>query len=198
MNEAYLQSNTTASGDEVYTPFYAVEPLLKYIPKDWVIWLPFDEEWSAFYQLFTENGYKVIRSCLSEGKDFFLYEPDEHYDIIVSNPPFSLKDAILERLYQLEKPFCILLPANSIHGQSRFRLFKKGLELLILDKRVNYHTWGDMQHYKEGNHFGSIYFCRNLLPSQIEFAELTPYQRALSNENIDTSDMLGYEQLTLF
>ena len=71
LNIGYLTSDRTETGDEVYTPFYAVEPLLKYIPKDKVIWCPFDEEWSAFYQLFTENGYKVIRSSIVEGQDFF-------------------------------------------------------------------------------------------------------------------------------
>jgi hypothetical protein len=37
INKGILQANTTVEGDEVYTPFYAVEPLLKYIPKDWTI-----------------------------------------------------------------------------------------------------------------------------------------------------------------
>ena len=52
INIGYLTSDRTASGDEIFTPFYAVEPLLKYVPKDKVIWMPFDEEWSAYYQLF--------------------------------------------------------------------------------------------------------------------------------------------------
>lgn len=83
INKGYLTSDRTASGDEVYTPFYAVEPLVKYIDKDKIIWCPFDEEWSAFYQLFKEKGYRVIRSSFNEGQDFFTYEPDEHYDIII-------------------------------------------------------------------------------------------------------------------
>lgn len=70
LNIGYLTSNRTASGDEVYTPFYAVEPLLEFIPKDKTIWCPFDEEWSAFYQLFAENEYRVIRSSITEGQDF--------------------------------------------------------------------------------------------------------------------------------
>lgn len=54
MNKGYLTSDRTASGDEVYTPFYAVEPLLKYILKNKVIWCPFDEDWSSFNQLFKD------------------------------------------------------------------------------------------------------------------------------------------------
>ena len=30
LNVGYLTSDTTASGDEMYTPFYAVEPLVKH------------------------------------------------------------------------------------------------------------------------------------------------------------------------
>ena len=119
INIGYLTCDRTANGDEVFTPFYAVEPLLKYVPKDKVIWMPFDEEWSAYYQLFTKNGYKCIRSSLAEGQDFFTYEPEEHYDIIISNPPFSKKDEVLKRLDELGKPFMILLPTNSLQGQKR-------------------------------------------------------------------------------
>lgn len=100
-----MTCDKTSAGDEVFTPFYAVDPLLKYIPKDNVIWCPFDGVWSAFYQTFKNNGYKVIRSDIENGRDFFKYEPESHYDIIVSNPPFSKKDKILNRLDELGKPF---------------------------------------------------------------------------------------------
>ena len=34
INIGYLTANRTSSGDECYTPFYAVEPLLEFLPKD--------------------------------------------------------------------------------------------------------------------------------------------------------------------
>jgi hypothetical protein len=49
MNTAYLQSNRTKAGDECYTPFYAVAPLLEFVPKNKRIWCPFDEDWSAYF-----------------------------------------------------------------------------------------------------------------------------------------------------
>lgn len=52
INKAYLTCNRTKEGDEVYTPFYAVDSILEFIPKDKTIWLPFDKEWSSFNQLF--------------------------------------------------------------------------------------------------------------------------------------------------
>ena len=113
INIGYLTCDRTSAGDEAYTPFYAVEPLLEFVPKDKVIWCPFDEEWSAYYQLLTENGYEVVRSSLKEGQDFFSYEPNA-WDILISNPPFSKKNDVLKRAFDFGKPFALLLPVNSI------------------------------------------------------------------------------------
>jgi hypothetical protein len=93
LNKGYLTCDRTSKGDENFTPFYAVEPILKYLPKNKIIWLPFDTEWSAFYQLLKERGFNVIRSSLSNDQDFFKYEPKK-WDIILSNPPFSKKDEV--------------------------------------------------------------------------------------------------------
>ena len=183
LNIGYLTCNRTASGDEVFTPFYAVEPLLKYISKDKIIWCPFDEEWSAYYQMFTENGYKVIRSSLVEGQDFFSYEPNEHYDIIVSNPPFSKKDEVLKRLNELDKPFAILLPANSIQGSKRYNnCFKNGIQMLCFDFRIDYHTNYNFNTFTKGNHFASAYFCRNVLPKDLIVEHLEKYERPLISD----------------
>lgn len=179
LNVGYLTCDTSEKGDECFTPFYAVEPILKYIPKNKVIWTPFDEEWSAFYQLFTERGYKVIRSCLSQNQDFFKYEPLEHYDIIVSNPPFSKKDEVLKRLYELDKPFAVLLPLNSLQGKSRYKFFKNGVQLLSFDGRICFHTNGNMKSYTKGNHFASAYFCKDILPKDLIIEELKEYEREL-------------------
>ena len=42
INIGYLTANKTSAGDEVYTPFYAVESLMEFLPKDKKIWCPFD------------------------------------------------------------------------------------------------------------------------------------------------------------
>lgn len=179
LNKAYLNCDRTIKGDECYTPFYAVEPLLEFIPKNKIIWCPFDEEWSAFVQLFKERGYKVIRSSLGDGKDFFKYEPNQYYDVIISNPPFSKKDLILKRIYELNKPFALLLPVNSIQGKKRYNIFKNNIQLLVFDARIDYHTAGNMKKYTTGNSFGSAYFCKDILPSKLEMRKLIKYDRPL-------------------
>ena len=179
INKGYLNARTDDESNECYTPFYAVEPILKYIPKDKIVWCPFDEEWSAFYQLLKERGYKVVRSSLKEGQDFFKYEP-EKWDILVSNPPFSYKDEIIERCYSFDKPFALILPVVTIQSIRRFKSFKKGIQLLAFDRRIKFHTGGDFQNYNpSGVAFGSAYYCRDLLPGDLILEELKEYKRPL-------------------
>lgn len=178
-NIGYLTSSSTLESNENYTPFYAVTPLLKYIPKDWTIWCPFDEPWSAYVQLFKWYGIKVINSHLSAGQDFLTYEPEDHYDAIISNPPFSIKDKILERLYELNKPFAVLLPLNSLQGVSRYQYFAKGIQLLSFDQRIGFHNTNSMKFTIEGSPFASAYFCRNILPKDLIVESLEKYERSL-------------------
>jgi hypothetical protein len=179
MNKGYLTCGRDADSDEVYTPYYAVEPIVKYIPKGFTVWCPFDAPWSAFVQLFTERGYAVICSHIDDGHDFFNYTPAEHFDCIISNPPFSKKDGVLKRLYELGKPFAVLMPLNSLQGIGRYRYFKHGIQLLAFDKRIDYHTRENYDFYTRGNHFASAYFCRGLLPESLVLEEITKYDRPL-------------------
>ena len=187
LNVGYLTSDTTASGDEMYTPFYAVAPLVKHLKNSGykTIWCPFDDEWSAYVGMFKEEGFNVIRSSLSDGKDFFKYEPDEPYDVIISNPPFSKKDEVLLRLDELGKPFAILLPLNSLQGKSRFDVFKNGIQLLSFDQRIGFHTPKSMTTSIEGSPFASAYFCRDFLLRDLIVEKLDKYDRPLIEDGAD-------------
>lgn len=176
LNIGYLQSDK--ENNELYTPFYAVDPILKYIPKDKIIWCPFDEEWSAFYRRLKEEGYNVVRSSLKDGQDFFTYEPNK-WDMIVSNPPFSSKDKVLERLYSFKKPFAILLPLNSLQGKTRFKFFTQGIQLLSFDSRISFHKPDSMDIVIKGSPFATAYFCKDLLPRDLIVEELKFYEKSL-------------------
>jgi len=126
-----------------------------------------------------ENNFNVIRSSLAEGQDFFTYEPKQ-WDIVVSNPPFSLKDKVLKRLNDLNKPFAILLPLNSLQGEKRYDwCFKNGIQLLAFNRRIDYHTNFNFNTYTKGNHFASAYFCRDILPKDLILEDLVKYERPL-------------------
>ena len=176
-NVGYLTSDRT--DDSLFSPFYIVDHIIKYIPKNKRIWCPFDiEEWSAFSVRLKEYGFDVISTHIYKGQDFFEYEPDE-WNIIVSNPPFSLKDKVLERLYSFNKPFAILLPLNSLQGKTRYKYFKQGIQLLSFDSRVSYHDKKHMENVVKGSPFATAYFCRDLLPKDLIIEELHEYERKL-------------------
>ena len=45
-----------SGNDEFYTPEYAIEPIMKYIPTNSNIWCPFDTQDSKFVQMFIKGG----------------------------------------------------------------------------------------------------------------------------------------------
>ena len=120
---------------------------------------------------FERAGFKVIHSHIDENKNFFFYEPEEDYDCIISNPPFSLKDDVLKRLYELNKPYAMLLPIPALQGQKRFP-YIKDCQALIFDKRINYFTTPERKEIQKGVSFGSFYLCRDFLPNDLIFEAL--------------------------
>jgi len=153
------------NNDELYTPKYMVEPIIKYLKKGSVIWCPFDKENSEFVLVLKENGFDVIYSHIDDGKDFINYEPDKPYDYIISNAPFSIKLKVLDRLYKLNKPFMVILGLPILNYQIIGNFFlDKELELLIFDKKVSYNG--------KTASFNTSYFCHNVLPKTIIFHSL--------------------------
>lgn len=113
---------------------------------------------------------KIIYTHIDEDKNFFYYEPD-NYDIIISNPPFSQKDDILKRLYELNKPYAMLLPIPSLQGQARFP-YLQDIQYLGFDKRINYYKDEAMTKTQDGVSFGSCYLCKDFLPKDLIIEEL--------------------------
>lgn len=163
-----------SKNDEFYTPKYAIEPILKYIDKSKTIWCPFDNENSWFVKMFIENGNKVIYSHIDDNKDFLNYEPQEEYDYIISNPPYSIKAEVLERCFELNKPFALLLGVVGIfESKRRFNMFKENnFEIMYLNKRVAYFKNYEEQKPSLNPPFSSVYICKNILPNRIVFEEI--------------------------
>jgi len=168
-NHEFKQDKVNKS-DEFYTLEYAIKPLLKYIPSEKTIWCPFDKVESNFVKLLRENGNNVIYGHIEDGKDFFEYEP-QNYDMIISNPPYSLRTPILERLFLLKKPFALLINESGLFDtKKRYEMLKNNpFEIMVFDKRINYIKNGEI---KRGATFKSIYFCSGILPKQFVFEVL--------------------------
>ena len=115
------------------TPRYGVLPIVKYLPKDKIIWCPFDKEDSEFVKVLTEQGYKVVYSHIENGQDFYTYEPEE-WDILVSNPPFTNKRQIFERALSFSKPFALIMSNTWLNDSAPKQVFKdKQLQILFFE-----------------------------------------------------------------
>ena len=159
------------ANDECFTPSYGVQPVVKYIPAGAVVWAPFDTENSEFVKLIRAAGHKVIYSHISEGKDFFAYQPEEQWDVIISNPPFTDKRKIFERALSFNKPFALVMSNTWLNDAAPKQLFaERDLQLLMFDKRMEF-----LQKDGKTNNkitFSSSYYCWNFLPKQIIMATL--------------------------
>lgn len=152
------------NNDECYTPRYVVEAILPFIPKDKVIWCPFDRDDSNFTIVLKENGYNVINSHIDYGQDFYDYEPP-HWDIMVSNPPFTAKRKIFERALSFGRPFMLLMSNTWLNDSAPKVLFKdKDLQLLMFRNRIKFLNNGIVTNKIT---FSSSFYCQDILPKQI-------------------------------
>lgn len=154
------------NNDECYTPRYVVEMLREFLEvwRGKKVWCPFDTEESWFVKCLREWRFEVIRSHISDGKDFYEYEPDD-WDIIISNPPFTNKRKIFERCIGFGKPFALIMTNVWLNDKAPLEVFGEDLQLLFIKDRVNFID-------REGNNMGrpsfaSSYYCYKFLPKSI-------------------------------
>ena len=135
---AQIQYNFNKN-DEYYTPSYAVYPIVKHLEPNSTIWCPFDKENSQYVQVLKKEGFNVIYGHIETGQDFFKVDIPK-CDYIISNPPYSLKKEVFERLYSTGIPFAMLINFQGIFDhKERFEMFKNNrTEMLWLSPRVNY------------------------------------------------------------
>lgn len=173
MADDYFKRNNWNRKDEYYTPVILVKAILPHIigePQETTIWCPFDTEKSEFVRILRERRYNVVHSHIWDGKDFFKYEPDEEYDYIISNPPFTKKLEVFKRLFSLGKPFAMVMGLPILNYQEVGDFFLKyqennqRLQLLIVNKKVSF----------DGNtaSFNNSFFCCGMLERDIIFHHL--------------------------
>ena len=160
--------------DEYYTPPILVEPIIKHL-NNWldkqlynrkpIILCPFDTIDSEFVIALSKlNDFEVKYGHISTGQDFFTYDYG-HYDIIISNPPFSHKKEIFSKLLKANIPFALICNMMIINYQEIANLFSDyKIQILAFDKKVSFN----------GNttSFASGYFCNNFLCKDLLFEKL--------------------------
>ena len=154
--------------DEYFTPAYAVYPIVKRLKSDSRVWCPFDTKDSEFVRVLVRHRFQVVYGHIRTGQDFFQSDVPE-CDYIVSNPPYSLKNEVLKRLYEIGRPFAMLINFQGIFDhKERFRMFKQNrVEMLWLSPRVNYISEEEKQNVRVP--FQSGYICSGICSNQLEF-----------------------------
>ena len=165
-----------SGNDEFYTPEYAIQPILKYLPREARVWCPFDTPESNYVKLISSAGRVVFQSHISMGEDgdFFKKTPPKNTTHIISNPPYSMKGPVLQRLFDLKIPFAMLVGVVGLfESKTRFEMFSKNkFEIMYFNKRISY-----LKNYQDAKPalnppFSSVYVCQGMLPQQIIFETL--------------------------
>lgn len=142
--------------DDFMTPAYVWENIQDFIPKDKVIWEPFYGDGQSGEDL-RKLGFEVIH--LQE--DFFN---NNKGDIVVSNPPFSNKKQVIERLVELDKPFILLMPV-SVLCYKYSKILDGDLQIIIPPKRIRFKRYDKKTNtiYKDwekhNTAFDCLYYC---------------------------------------
>jgi hypothetical protein len=128
---------TFSKNDEWYTDQTAVMKCYEILdPKpNSTIFCPFDTEKSNFVKVGQSLGHKVLYGIRD-----FLDAEDYEFDYLITNPPFSIKDKVIEKIYFYQKPSTIILPIDAIAGARRSKLYRDyGFpEIYIPTKRMHF------------------------------------------------------------
>ena len=164
------QVKQSINGDEYYTQQDAVDMIVPYVVRGGykTIWCLFDKADSKFVTTFKDMGFNVNYGHIETGQDFFEYQKPQG-DILVSNPPFSKRDKIFEKLYEWDIPFALIMNFNGLFdSKKRVDIFRKHkVEMLVPRGRMKFY------HRDKGRLNSpisqSIYVCNHLLEKQITF-----------------------------
>lgn len=144
------EENKIYDKDHVATPRWVVENIYDLINiRDFYnIWFPFDNYDSQFKLKADELklNYKATHKFDNLGNDFFVINPPDNCDLMISNPPFSLQNQIIKRSFELIdnsliKSFALLLPLSTLETPSRSELWEKYIDkisIIIFKKRIKF------------------------------------------------------------
>lgn len=102
--------NGTVDTDKVYTPENIAKLIINKFNLSGKVLDPFKGQ-GAFYNNYPETVKKDWCE-IDEGKDFFEYK--EHVDWIISNPPYSIYDEVMNHSFEIADNIVYLVPLNKI------------------------------------------------------------------------------------
>ena len=144
------EENCKVNPDHVATPRWVVEDIydrisIKSFNK---CWFPFNNYDSEFKLKADELNLKYLATHIfdDKGNDFFTTYPPAGTDLMISNPPFSQQNKIIERSFWLVeagyiKSFALLLPLATLETPTRANMFEHyqdKLSIIVFKKRIKF------------------------------------------------------------
>lgn len=160
------------STDFYGTPDYAMDLLIKYIPETATIWEPC-AGFGRIVKYLWGRGFQVIGTDLVDGLNALDEVPQTPFDIIVTNPPYSLKTEFLERCYLLGKPFALLMPSDLVNKRRTQLMRTFGTQLIVPSKRIRFIRFSNgVEQEASSPNMGTIWYTWGLkLPQDLMFVD---------------------------
>ena len=152
------QQNRTGKAtkqDVVMTPLATAKFIVDYFKPQGKLLEPCKGH-GAFYKYMQEHSDDVDWCEISEGKDFFEY--DKKVDWIITNPPYSIFDAFLEKSFEVADNVVFFIPFSkflkSKSNDQSVKHFGDVKEIIVLGT-------GNTHGFPVGFMVGAIHYQRN-------------------------------------
>jgi hypothetical protein len=121
-------------GDEYYTLQPDAEVIADHLLKlPLKVWCPFNDAGSVWPEVLKRHGLDVVVTKT----DFFTTEPPAGVQCIISNPPFSRKKEVMDRIRELNLRFALILPFQWLNDGVPMEY---GHQLMLFRKRLYFNT----------------------------------------------------------
>jgi len=124
--------------DSYYTPRDAFNDLSLYIPDVGKVWECFPGESES--EQFMADAFPC--EVVATDTDYFDTAPPEGTTLIVSNPPYSIKKRVFDRLRDIGLPFMMLVPIGTFSKQY-VRWAQEEMQLIVPRKRIHFIVGGE-------------------------------------------------------
>ena len=159
-------NNDRIENDFYATPLDAIEDLIKYEKFDGKIWECSCGD-GAISDPLIKAGYDVYSSDLidrgyGEVKDFLT--TNDKVDNIITNPPFEtkIKQKILKKLVEIDKPFIIILNCMNIYSKYFRDIFEdniKYLQIIIPKGKIKFEKYNEEKKCLEKCKTDPAFYC---------------------------------------
>lgn len=140
------------------TSKYIFQMLTSFVDKSDIIYEPFYLNGSSKTYL-NELGYNKV---IHYNENFFENYNNYEYDIIISNPPFSIKKKVFQKLYDIDKKFIMIVPVSTITKLFIKEIFKNDIDkiqIIIPNRRLQFEKDGNVN---KRCWFDCVFLCYKL------------------------------------